>query len=153
MITNSQVTIDAGLKENRLSMLIKSIDKRELIAIIVLQITDLIEFIGLSGKMSAKQIFDTAEFIVDDYCNFSLMGLQHCFNLIKKSEPPFDDKLYNSISGKKIIEWLRRYDAYVDNYIFDEANRKLERDQMRALDREISAGDKLLSVALTYNHI
>ena len=153
VISNSEITIQTGLQEVRLFQLSKTQSAKDLISLIALQITDLIEFIGLSGKMSAKQIFDTAEFILDDYASFSLMALQHCFNLIKKSEPPFDEKLYNSISGKKIIEWLRRYDKLVDDFIFADANKKIEYDKYRSFDRQRNSGDKLLGISGALGHL
>ncbi|MEA3450283.1 MAG: hypothetical protein U9Q83_00100 [Bacteroidota bacterium] len=147
VIQNNEITIKSGLAEARIRHLKKSIAHKEIIGLVVMQITDLIEFLGLDGKMKAKQIFDTAEFICDDFANFSLMGLQHCFNMVKKSEPPFNENLYHSINGKKIIEWLRRYDVYVDKYLFADAERKLFSDQMRAFDRKKTIGDGLIGVA------
>ncbi len=147
VISNSDITIDAGLKERRLFQLKKTVKKEEIIGIVAMQITDLIEFLGLDGKMSGAQILTTAEYIVDDFENFSLMALQHCFNAIKKSEPPFDESLYNSISGKKIIDWLRRYDKKVDDFLFAEAERKTIHDQMRVYDRNRTAGDKLMGMS------
>jgi len=153
IISNSDITVDKGLKETRICQLKKTISHKELVGIIVLQITDLLDFLGLQSKMSAKQIFDTAEFIIDDYDNFSYTGLQHCFNKIKKSETPFDEPLYNSITGKKIIGWLRKYDAFVDDYIFSEANSKIYHDQMRAYDRKKMTGEGLIGMSGAFSEL
>lgn len=147
VISNTQITIDAGLKETRLTALKKTVERVELIGIIVLQITDLLDFLGMQSKMSAKQIFDTAEFIIDDYDNFSFTGVQHCFNMIKKSEAPFNDTLYNSITGRKIIDWLHKYDTFVDDYLFQEAESKIYHDQFRAYDRKKNVGDGLIGMS------
>jgi len=114
----TKINIQEGLKETRLMQLKKTFEHKELIGIVALQITDLQDFLNVKQKMTAKQIFDTAEFIVNDYEFFSLTHLQDCFNRIKRAEPPFDGSLYSSIDGRKIMEALQRYDELVDNHIF-----------------------------------
>lgn len=135
MIRNRDITIQTGLQERRLYQLAKTQSEKELIGLIGLQLQDLIEFLGLNGKMTAKQIFDTAEFILDKHGFFSLRALQHCFNMVKNSEKPFDKPLYNAINGKKILEWLNKYHEIVDEYLFADANSKVYTDHFRATER------------------
>ena len=77
--------------------------------------------------MNADQIIDTAEFILDNFHGLSIRALQHCFNMIKMAEPPFNKELYNTINGTKIMKFIQDYDKYVDNKLFSKANLKVER--------------------------
>lgn len=114
----AEITMSAGLKEDRLMILKKTFEHKELIGIVALQITDLQDFLNVKTKMTAKQIFDTAEFIVNDYEFFSLMHIQDCFNRIKRAEAPFNGPLYSSLDGRKILEALQKYDELIDEAIF-----------------------------------
>lgn len=110
--------MEEGLKEHRLLHLKKTFELKELIGIVALQITDLQDFLNVKSKMSASQIFDTAEFIVDCYDFLSFTLIQDCFNRIKKALPPFDGSLYSSIDGRKIMEALQKYDILLDEQTF-----------------------------------
>jgi len=63
--------------------------------------------------MSANAILDTAELIVSEYGYFSLDMIMDCFKLVKAAKAPFDDEVYGSLSGRKILSWLKRYEQYV----------------------------------------
>lgn len=117
-IPNIHVNIEAGLKEHRLYHLKKTFEQKELTGIIALQITDLQEFLNVKSNMSAKQVFDTAELIVEEHEFMSFTLIQDCFNKIKKAEKPFDGSMYGSLDGRKIMEALQKYDNVVDEEIF-----------------------------------
>jgi len=134
-MSNSEITLKTGLNELRLFNLKTTQEPKVIIGLVALQITDLLQFLGMQDKMNAKQIFDTAEFIYTDFEFFSLRGLQHCFNMIKRKEYPFDVPLYNQISGVKILGFLQQYDKYVDEQLFAEANSKIYSDTFRAYDK------------------
>ncbi|MCF6184233.1 MAG: hypothetical protein L3J56_06345 [Bacteroidales bacterium] len=114
----AKINIREGLKETRLMHLKQTFEQKELAGIVALQITDLQDFLNVKQKMTAKQIFDTAEFIINDYEFFSLTHVQDCFNRIKKAESPFNGSLYSSIDGRKILEALQKYDELIDEAIF-----------------------------------
>lgn len=134
-VDSQKINIQNSLSELRMFHLKRSQTRQQLIAVVSLQIQDLIGFLNFKNTMTSNQILDTAEFIVDFYDCFSLMGIQHCFNLIKRSAKPFDKELYQSISGKKILEFLKTYDAYTDDYLFQKAKQKVSHDDFRALER------------------
>ncbi len=99
-----------------------------IIGVIALQITDLQNFLNFKNKMSANQILDTAEFILEDFEILSFTMIQDCFNRVKRGLPPFDKVLYQSLSGRKILDFLAEYDRMVDYELID---REHERKQLR----------------------
>lgn len=117
----ADININAGLEEHRLMHLKKTFEQKELSGIVALQITDLQDFLNVKTKLSAKQVFDTAEFIIDTFDFMSFTLIQDCFNRIKKAEYPFDGSLYSSIDGRKIMEALNIYDRLMYDHIFEKA--------------------------------
>lgn len=123
-IPSVHINMQEGLKETRLMHLKKTFEQKELVGIVAMQITDLQDFLNVKTKMNAKQIFDTAEFILESYEFFSFTLLQDCFNRIKKAEYPFNGSLYSSIDGRKIMEALQKYDILIDNELFKQEEHK-----------------------------
>lgn len=123
----------------------KTVNQAELVAVIALQIQDLLDFLGM--EMTSKQVVDTAEFILEKHAFFSIRGLQHCFNMIKNSEPPFNKPLYNKVTGRKILDWLHEYDKLVDEHLFADANNKVSHDEFRGFYQNRNKADKLFNVA------
>lgn len=126
----------------------RTVNQAELVTVICLQIQDLLDFLGM--EMTSKQIVDTSEFILDKHDFFSIRGLQHCFNMIKSSEPPFNKPLYNKITGRKILDWLQEYDKLVDEHLFDDANKKVYYDGFRSVNRN-KAEQKLINISSGLN--
>ena len=149
-ISNSIVTKEYALQEPCMFQLKNTMDVQTLEAVISLQIRNLLEFFNFKNTMNADQILDTAEFIVQDFDGLSLRAIQHCFNMIKKSEYPFNKELYNTINGHKILQFLAEYDKYIDDYLFGKATFKTELDKYRADDRKDFTSQKLgnLSTAI-----
>ena len=114
----AEINMQAGIQEHRLMHLKKTFEHKELIGIIVFQIVELQEFLNVRTKMTAKQVFDTAEFILDAYEFLSFTSIQDCFNRIKKAESPFDAPLYSSVDGRKIMELIQKYDNLLDDELF-----------------------------------
>jgi len=129
------ITKDSGLAERRLFQLKFTQKEKSLVIMVSLQIQDLLDFFGFKNTMNANQILDTAEFIVQDFDNFSIRAIQHCFNMLKKGEPPYNTELYNTLNGAKILRFLKKYDEYIDDYLFSESNKKAEHDKIRAFTR------------------
>ena len=154
VISNSEITVEKAFDEPKLLDLQKSQDRKTLIGLIVLQINDLLEFLGMEGKMKAKHIFDTAELILDTYGAFSLRNIQHCFNLVKRAEYPFNEELYNKVDGRKILKWLKRYDELIlEDYIFGEAESKILHDKTRSMFRKKTLDDRLIDVAGAFGQL
>lgn len=151
-ISAKEVTHQTALSEVRLVHLKRTVPQSELVGIVVLQITELLDFLGMSTKMNANSIFDTAEILLDKFDFHSIRGFQHCFNLIKTGEYPFDDVLYNTINGRKVIEFMQKYDKYIDDYLFAKATAKTEHDHMRYYDRpETERG--LIALGNAFEHL
>lgn len=136
VIPNSEITLQTGLNERRFMHLKKTVNQAELVTVISLQIQDLLDFLGM--EMTSKQIVDTSEFILQKHDFLSIRGVQHCFNMVKSAEPPFNKPLYNSVTGRKILDWLREYDKLVDEYLFADAEKKVYLDGFRKLDKKIN---------------
>ena len=115
--------------------LTKAVGRDKLVALVSVMIKDLQDFLEPSRKMSAKAIMDTAELIVDEYEVFSLDMIVDCFRKVKTAKPPFDDEVYGALSGRKIMQWLSRYDQYV----MDMLNR--ESYEAKARDMEANIGN------------
>jgi hypothetical protein len=147
------ITKESGLAERRLFQLKFTQKAKSLVIMVSLQIQDLLDFFGFKNSMNANQILDTAEFIVDSYDNFSLRAIQHCFNMLKKGDPPFDKELYNTLNGAKILRFLKEYDAFIDDYLFSEATFKTETDKFRADDRKDFTTQKIGNLSFAIKDI
>jgi hypothetical protein len=153
-IEPSEINLSSGLTELRLYQLRKSQPLKDLVGIVVLQINDLLEFLGRTGKMTANNIFDTAEIIIEKFDILSFRLIQDCFNRIKKSEPPFNDELYNSITGRKIMTWLDKYLNIVDDHLFADANKKVYSDSLRIFDKQVNKTEQgLFNVAGAFKEL
>jgi len=128
------INVTAAVAEPRISHLTRVAPRENVIALITLQIKDLIDFFNFKSTMSSEQIVDTAEFVVDEHYNLSLMAVQDCFNLIKKAKPPFDKDLYQSIDGRKILEALNKYDIYMHEHLMAAAEEESKTSIRSAMD-------------------
>lgn len=109
------------------------VGRDKLVALVSVMIKDLQDFLEPSRKMSAKAIMDTAELIVDEYLVFSLDMIVDCFRKVKAAKPPFDDEVYGALSGRKIMQWLGKYDKYVMGIL----NREAYEEKVRGMEANI----------------
>lgn len=105
----SMINVQQGLEDPRLFFLKKNTPESELVAILSLQIKDLANFLNISKNFSAMQMVDTAELILAEFDDLSFTAIQDCVNKIKTAKPPFDGPLYQSIDGRKLLEYFHRY--------------------------------------------
>lgn len=70
-------------------------------------IADLVRFLNMNQLMSAEQVLDTAELIIDtpDFRIYKIDDIKHCFNLAKRGH---FGKIYR-IDGAVILDWLNQY--------------------------------------------
>jgi len=126
----------AGLLEPRIFQLKKVTEEKELIGIIALAIKSFDDFLG-SKPMTGLQILDAAELITKKFDSLSVMAIVDCFERVKSAEPPFDDVIYRSLDGRKIMELLRKYDKVVEAKLFrDETEQRLAENFSRHLSGE-----------------
>lgn len=111
------ISVGHGLKDLRLFMMKKHATDIELGAVLMLQIRSLRDFLNVRKTMTEDQIGETAHMIMDEYDDFSFTAIMDCFNKIKRSRPPFHEKLYESLDGRKIMEYLSIYRAYQSEFL------------------------------------
>ena len=142
-----KVETKKALEAPRIMHLTKAVGRDKLVALVSVMIKDLQDFLEPSRKMSAKAIMDTAELIVDEYEVFSLDMIADCFRKVKTAKPPFDDEVYGALSGRKIMQWLGRYDQYV----MDMVNREAYEKKAKEMESNIEA-DYLDKIAKRLKH-
>ena len=136
-IPTSLVSVDNGLQEKRLFVMKKHCTEKEIGAVLMLQIKSLNDFLNLSKKMSADQIAETARLILDSYDDMSFTAIQDCFTRIKMAKAPFDDKMYESIDGRKIFQFLDTYRMYQTEHL--EHKHKLEQSKPLEIPDTVTA--------------
>lgn len=92
-------------------MFLKQSQPRQLlIAILAKQIESFASFFNVARPMSADQILDLAEIIIDENDDLSFEAFQDCLNRLKTGRFPFENvKMYSSISPADIVRHLREY--------------------------------------------
>lgn len=113
----SALSVQSGLEDRRFFVMKKHVDELLLIAVIAKQIEDLKSFLNLKSNFNSNQILDTAEIILQKYDDMSFTALMDCFSRIKTANPPFNGKLYESIDGRKVFEFLDTYRNYQIDYL------------------------------------
>jgi len=148
VISSEEICLQEGLREQPIYMLEENkIEKKEIVGVLVMLIEDLQEYMG-KGTMKAKQMFDVAEYIYEQYPNLSIKSVANCFKMIKKSEPPYNEPIYGGINGRFIMESLRKYHEIVDEYLFGDAERKVEIEMQYKKNNNISETEsKLYGIA------
>lgn len=111
-IPMSLINVQQGLQDPQLHYLKKNTSVAELVTVLSFQIKNLADFLNLSKTFTAVQIADTAELIIEEFDDFSFTALADCIKCIKAARPPFNDKFYEHLDGRKFIEMLHRYRDY-----------------------------------------
>lgn len=76
-------------------------------AFMVNVLNDLINFFNVGKSMSAVQVAQTADLVIEEFYYLKPDDLKLCFTKAKKGAY---GKLYDRIDGQIILEWLRQYD-------------------------------------------
>lgn len=90
-----------------LAMIRKELGSEYQLKYIMMWLVDLNEFINAKFKMSADQIKGTAQLIADTFYYFKISEFYFALKCIKKG---IYGKLYESLDGMKIMDWLSQYD-------------------------------------------
>lgn len=93
------------------SLPISSIKKEygevELQAVLVLLLTDVIDFFSVGKSMSDGQVAETIKLILKEFFYFKIDDFKLCFDRAKTGKY---GKVYDRIDGNIIFEWLELYD-------------------------------------------
>lgn len=76
-------------------------------AFMVNVLNDLIDFFNVGKSMSAVQVAQTADLVIEEFYYLKPDDFKLCFTQAKKG---IYGKLYDRIDGQVILEWLHRYD-------------------------------------------
>lgn len=76
-------------------------------AFMVNVLNDLINFFNVGKSMSAVQVAQTADLVIEEFYYLKPDDFKLCFTQAKKG---IYGKLYDRIDGQVILEWLHRYD-------------------------------------------
>lgn len=76
-------------------------------AFMVNVLNDLINFFNVGKSMSAVQVAQTADLVIEEFYYLKPDDLKLCFTRAKKG---VYGRLYDRIDGQVILEWLRQYD-------------------------------------------
>jgi primosomal protein N'' len=146
------INVQQGLNDPRLFFLKKNTSEFELVAVLSAQIKNLADFLNIGKNFSSAQIVDTAELILNEFDDLSFTAIADCINKIKSAAPPFDSNLFQSIDGRKLLEYFHRYrDHQID--ILEQSHRAVKASEPEGFTafRDPNIAEKLkgLSVALT----
>lgn len=111
-IPKEMITVEASISDRRFFLQKKIVSQKELGAIVMLQIESLQNFLNIKNKLGPDQIGETAALILSEYDDLNFTAIEDCFNRIKLAKAPFNDTLYESIDGRKILTFLERYRNY-----------------------------------------
>lgn len=76
-------------------------------ALMVIIISDLVEFFNVGKRMNDIQVAQTADLVIDNYSWFNIEDFKLCFNYAKSGK---FGNLYDRIDGQVIMNWLAMYD-------------------------------------------
>jgi hypothetical protein len=96
-----------------MSLVRNGVDEDKASTIIDFMLVRLSAFFNLKRNLTTDQIFDISTMIVAEFSDMSLESIQHCLNSVMLGKPPFAEKLYESIDGRKVMDWLRTYRTYL----------------------------------------
>lgn len=108
-VPSSLINTAQGLADPRLFFLKKNTPEQELVAVLSFQIENLAGFLNISKNFTPVQIIDTAVLILKEYDDLSFTAIADCIDRIKAAKPPFDGPLYQSIDGRKLLEYFNKY--------------------------------------------
>jgi hypothetical protein len=74
-------------------------------AVMVLILTDLVDFFNVGNSMNANQVINTAEMILDAYGYLKIDDFKLCFNQAKRGDY---GQVYR-MDGNVILSWIRQY--------------------------------------------
>ena len=127
-------------------------------AVVVLLISEALDFFNTTQTMSDTQVAVTADLIIEEYPYFQTDDLKLAFRNAMKGH--YGD-VYNRIDGSVILGWLKRYNkercARADVISFNEHSRHLLEqkeegcfydDYRRMIEEKASTGDKEALAAL-----
>jgi len=84
----------------------KEIGEMGIRALIVYAITDLISYFNIGKVMSAEQVAQTTDLIIEEYSQLKIDDFKLCFNRAKKGEY---GQVYDRLDGQVIFGWLEKY--------------------------------------------
>lgn len=76
-------------------------------ALMVLILSDLVNFFNVGKRMNDVQIAQTADLILDNFYYFNIEDFKLCFNSAKSG---YFGKVYDRIDGMVIMDWLKQYE-------------------------------------------
>ena len=76
-------------------------------ALMVIILSDLIEYFNVGKRMNDIQVAQTADLIIDNYFWFNIEDFKLCFNMAKAGK---FGKVYDRIDGQVIMDWLATYE-------------------------------------------
>ena len=77
-----------------------------------------VEYFNVTNTMSANQVADTVEDIIDLYPHMTLEEVATCFGIRRRST-----ELFNRLEPTILIAWLRDYDYERDGYCEEQASK------------------------------
>lgn len=83
-----------------------SIDKQAMIMCIASSLADYLNFVGLGRKMNDKQLYDTAELMIDAHPNLPVDTIKAFAKACKKGAFGYH---YDEMNGTKLLMWFDKY--------------------------------------------
>lgn len=89
----------------------KDIGEMFLKALMVKWFNGFVDFYSVNGTMSALQIADTINLIIEEYPHYKQDDFKLFFNMAKKG---MFGQIFGRMDGEVIMQWLRQYDIHRD---------------------------------------
>jgi hypothetical protein len=110
------MSVDVALRGTPFAMLARHVQRHEITAVLDLLLLKFKRFFNYNKNVTEEQIPEISNLILAEFSDLGFATIQHCFNLIKLGKKPFDtdnEELFEALDGKKILERLTRYRAYL----------------------------------------
>lgn len=92
--------------EPALGMIAKELGENQARAVVVIMISEIVDFFNSSNTMNDSQVATTTDLIIEEYPYFKIDDLKLCFRNAMKGRY---GEIYNRLDGSVIMNWLKQY--------------------------------------------
>jgi hypothetical protein len=92
--------------EPALGMIAKELGENQARAVVVILISEIVDFFNSSNTMNGSQVATTTDLIIEEYPYFKIDDLKLCFRNAMKGRY---GEIYNRLDGSVIMNWLKQY--------------------------------------------
>ena len=109
-------TIETGIQSRPISCLAPYVETHALADTLTLLLVKFRGMFNMKNNLNQEQVEMVVDLIIEMYADLGIGAVWHCLMMIVKGEKPFDEKLFENLDARKVLDALGRYRDLQANY-------------------------------------